>query len=121
MSVRLGRLPRRADFLRIAAERRKFAAPGLVLQAAPTPAELLQPGSNSMRVGFTATRKIGGAVVRNRVRRRLRAAARDVLPACARPGFDYVLIGREGTALRPYAALKADLELALRRLGAASI
>lgn len=70
-----------------------------------------------MRVGFTATRKLGGAVVRNRAKRRLRAAAARVLAERGRPGTDYVLIARAGTVGRPYPALLADLETALRRLG----
>lgn len=118
MSGRLSRLLRRADFLRVAAARRKFAAPGLVLQTAPMPSEI--PGLKFLpkfRVGFTTTRKLGGAVTRNRIRRRLRAAARDVMPSCAAAGYDYVLIGREATKERPFVALKADLELALQRLG----
>ncbi len=69
------------------------------------------------RVGFTVSRRVGNAVVRNRVRRRLRAVAERVLPR-ARPAADYVLIGRQGTAARPFADLVADLEAALAKLGA---
>jgi len=114
MTSRVGRLQRRPDFLRVAAARRKFAAPGLVLQAAPG----LAGDTVDLRVGFTASRKVGGAVVRNRVRRRLRAVAAELLPGHAKPGMDYVLIGRQASLTRPYLALKADLEAALRRLGA---
>jgi ribonuclease P protein component len=112
----IARLPRRADFLRIAAARNKWAAPGLVLQAAPRPDEAVV-GENALRVGFTATRKIGGAVVRNRARRRLRAAAAQVLPRMARHDLDYVLIARATTAARPFDALVSDLEAALMRCG----
>jgi ribonuclease P protein component len=83
----------------------------LILQAAPGPT-----GATTIRVGFTATRKLGGAVIRNRAKRRLRAAAADVLAKRGRPGVDYVLIARRGTAERPSAALVADLETALRRV-----
>jgi ribonuclease P protein component len=69
-----------------------------------------------MRVGFTASRKVGNAVVRNRAKRRLRAAAAQVLPEQGRPGSDYVLIARAGTTDRPFSELIADLERALRRL-----
>lgn len=69
-----------------------------------------------MRVGFTASRKVGGAVVRNRAKRRLRAAAAHILPDAGRPGTDYVLIARAATAARPFAALLDDLETALRRV-----
>lgn len=70
-----------------------------------------------MRLGITATRKVGNAVARNRARRRLREAARLVLPRNAAPG-DYVLIGRPATLQRPFALLVSDLFEALRRLGA---
>jgi ribonuclease P protein component len=86
----------------------------LVLQAAARPARF--GPSASVRVGFTASRKVGNAVVRNRAKRRLRAAAAAVVPALGRPGTDYVLIARGGTALRPFAALLADLEAGLRRI-----
>ena len=69
-----------------------------------------------MRVGFTASRKVGNAVVRNRAKRRMRAAAVSVLPAFGRPGTDYVLIARETTAERPLPALIGDLESALGRI-----
>lgn len=111
MRARLAILKRRADFLRVAASRSRAATPGVVVQAAPG----RQDGA--VRVGFTATRKLGGAVVRNRAKRRLRAVAAAVLGERARPGTDYVLIARAGTAGRPYSALVADLETALRRLG----
>jgi ribonuclease P protein component len=112
VSAKLARLKRRADFLRVAAANRKWAAPGLVLQAAA------REGGDEPRVGFTVSRKVGGAVRRNRARRRLRAAADRLMPACAAPGRDYVIIGRPATPERPFEALLADLEQALRRLGA---
>jgi ribonuclease P protein component len=108
----LPRLTRRAEFLKVAAARRKWAAPGLILQAAGAP-----QGAVSWRVGFTASRKVGNAVARNRARRRLRAVSAAVLPAHAEAGHDYVLIARSATLLRNYGALLADLEEGLRRLG----
>lgn len=113
MSTALGRLTQRSEFLRVAAARRKWAAPGLVLQACP-PADPDAPGPP--RVGFTATRKIGGAVVRNRARRRLRSAVAEVLPAFGVGGWDYVVVAREGTVSRPFAELVGDLRAALRRV-----
>jgi ribonuclease P protein component len=102
-------LTQRRDFL--AANRgRRVATPGFVL--------LVHPRGDSdprMRVGFTVTKKIGNAVVRNRCKRRLRALAREVLPGAGVAGADHVLIGRDDTPTRDYAALRADLEAALAR------
>lgn len=72
------------------------------------------PAPDLIRVGITASRKVGGAVVRNRVRRRLRALADSVLAEAGEPGCDYVLIGRHATASRPFAALIEDLRRALQ-------
>jgi len=69
-----------------------------------------------VRVGFTASRKVGNAVLRNRAKRRLRAAAAAVLARDGRMGTDYVLIARAGTGERPYAELVRDLETALRQI-----
>ena len=114
MAARIGRLKRRADFLRVAGLRRKCAAPGLILQAAPIPEGTAD--ATVSRVGFTASRKIGGAVERNRARRRLKAAVAAIMPGHAQAGIDYVVIGRQGTLSRDFADLTLDLETALRRL-----
>jgi ribonuclease P protein component len=108
--VKVSRLKIRADFLRLA-RGRKWAAPGLVLQMAEAPAP-----SAEARAGFTVTKKIGNAVVRNRAKRRLREVARAVLPLYASPGCDYVLVAREATPDRPFASLIEDLKLALRKV-----
>lgn len=114
MSIGLVRLKRRADFLRVAGRRQRAVRPGLILQAAPCPPE--DRAAAAVRVGFTASRRVGGAVQRNRAKRRLRAAAAEVLTRDGRSGTDYVLIARAGTAARPYGELVADLAGALRQL-----
>lgn len=109
------RLKRRGEFLRVAARGKRAARPGLVLQAMPAGGGAAPP-----RLGFTVTKKVGNAVTRNRVRRRLKEAARLTFrdhPEIAR-GWDLVLIGREGTVRRDFAELRADLEGALRQVGA---
>ena len=114
MANGLVRLRTRADFLRVAAGRRRAVRPGLVLQAASCPPE--KGGAEAVRVGFTASRKVGNAVLRNRAKRRLRAAAAAVLARDGREGTDYVLIARAATGERPYAELVRDLEAALRQI-----
>lgn len=78
----------------------------------------MQQPTAAIRLGITASRKVGNAVARNRARRRLREVARLVLPASAAPGQDYVLVGRATTLQRPFAMLVADLDAALARLRA---
>jgi len=122
MANGLVRLKTRADFLRVAAARRRAVRPGLMLQAAlrppgSAPGNPLETGGvEAVRVGFTASRKVGNAVLRNRAKRRLRAAAAAVLARDGKKGTDYVLIARAGTGGRPYAELVADLEAALRQI-----
>jgi ribonuclease P protein component len=107
--LRIERIKRRADFLRAQKFRRQYA-PGLTLESCASPDDA---GSSGCRVGFTASRKVGSAVMRNRAKRRLRAAAAETLPLLGRKGHDYVLIAKTATLSRPYAALVADLTKAL--------
>jgi len=105
-STKLGRLKRRAEFVRAAKAGRKAARDSLVLQA-------LARSDGETRLGFTATKKIGNAVARNRAKRRLRAAARIRLSDAPPPGWDLVLIARDITGTCPFSKLMADLDNAL--------
>ena len=73
-------------------------------------------GTTDKRVGYTVTKKIGGAVVRNRMKRRFRALAREILPASGIPGSDHVLIGRSAGIERDFSQLRQELTKALRRV-----
>ena len=114
--MRLARLKTRRDFLRVADTRARFVTPGLILQIRRHGADEAAT-LPSIRVGFTVSKKVGNAVVRNRVRRRLRAAADAVIAQCGKPHRDYVLIGRRESEDRPYADLLGDIETALARTG----
>ncbi|MDU8946324.1 ribonuclease P protein component [Ovoidimarina sediminis] len=104
-------LKQRKDFLRAARGRREVSR-GFVLQGIDRRDE-----TPALRIGFTCSKKVGNAVARNRAKRRLREAARAVLPDHGRPGWDYVLIGRkDATAALPFEDLVSDLRTALRRL-----
>ena len=132
-------LKRRAEFLRIRGGRR-WSTPAFVIemrarsdgerpmraemgaQAIRQDQEIVEPrapqASGPARFGFTVTKKLGNAVARNRIRRRLREAVRLVAPGRAREGCDYVLIGREAAATRPFSALERDLSAAFAALHA---
>ncbi len=131
----IGRLKKRPDFLKVAAARTKWVTPSLILQARqrgpqdrPVPGRspgstsrrrdpaVQSIGAESIRIGFTVSRKVGQATERNRARRRLRAAAGEVLPHHAQAGYDYVLIGRRATLERAYDELVDDLRTALSRV-----
>ncbi len=111
----LARILRRADYLRVQSAERRAVQPGLLLQAAPE-SDQAESDQKTMPVGFTASRKVGNAVLRNRARRRLKALAAEYLPRHAMPGHAYVLVARQATPARPYAELRGDLERALRKL-----
>ncbi|RIA36731.1 ribonuclease P protein component [Hephaestia caeni] len=100
----------RRDFLAANAGRRA-PMPGFVLLARPRGDD-----DPAMRIGITVTRKIGNAVVRNRMKRRFRALAREVLPEHGLAGADHILIGRAGGVERDFGALRAELVKALAKV-----
>lgn len=110
----IGRLKTRPEFLFVKGGKR-FAAPSLVLQARRRLPSAAHP-PDLARFGFTATKSLGGAVVRNRARRRLKEAVRLTAPGHASEGYDYVLIARGGTVQRPFIELIKDLERALAKV-----
>ncbi|MBY0519940.1 MAG: ribonuclease P protein component [Sphingomonas sp.] len=103
-------LTRRADFLAANAGKRA-PMPGFVLLARDR-----GDGDPAMRIGYTVTKKIGGAVIRNRLKRRLRALAREMLPESGLPGHDHVLIGRGDGVSRDFQLLRSELRKALAKL-----
>ena len=77
-----------------------------------------EDGDDTMRVGYTVTKKIGNAVIRNRMKRRFRALVRDILPSQGIVGADHVLIGRSGGIERDFAKLGEELKRALKKVAA---
>lgn len=104
-------LKHRREFL-AAARGRKAVTDSLIVQD-----RRRQDGESRVGVGFTASKKVGNAVARNRAKRRMRALARDVFPDFGEPGHDYVLIARrDATTDLPFETLRQDLRRALARL-----
>jgi ribonuclease P protein component len=107
------RLRQRADFL-AAATGAKAPTSTFVLQ-------MRRRQNGPIRVGFTVTKKVGSAVERNRIRRRLREVVKLSLPTPMRPGHDYVLIGRRAALNAPFERIKEEFDRALRRVHTAPI
>lgn len=111
---KLGRLTKRSEFLHVRDGLYK-AQGGLVVQMRRAPAGQ-ELNDTALRVGFTATKRVGNAVVRNRCKRRMRALAAQLLPAHGLSGYDYVFIARNGTQDRAYERLLDDGSKALLSL-----
>jgi len=109
-NIKLGLLKKRSEFLFVR-DGKYRAIGGVVIQMREN-----QGTEDLIRVGFTATKKIGGAVIRNRAKRRLRACADALLPQYGLPGHDYVFIARDGTTKRKFEDLTADVKKALQIL-----
>ncbi len=111
-------LKKRAEFLRLRGGART-ATPSFVLETRPREAGRVDARGErpaAVRFGYTVTKKLGGAVVRNRIRRRLKAAVGLVAPKLAHSGHDYVLVARLAAYDRAFPELKKDLERALQRV-----
>lgn len=118
----LGTIKKRSDFLKIQQKGRKWVSHGLILQAMPHEQEAGPEAiqDTKKRVGFTVSKKVDtSAVKRNRIKRRLRAVAADILPLYAVDSCDYILVGRPQTTARPYETLKNDLKWCLDKMGLA--
>ncbi len=114
---KLDRLRKRSDFLRLNAREnsatQKWVSKGFILLA-------LENGLDVRRFGVTVTKKLEKtAVGRNRMKRRLRSVAGNILPSYAKNGMDYVLIARDQAATRPFAELEKDLRWCLNKMGLA--
>ncbi len=109
--IPLGRLKKRAEFLRVR-DGHVWRSRSLVLQARHRPDGVL-PSDNTTRFGFTATKRLGNAVTRNRARRRLKETVRLEALAHARPGYDYVVIARHGAVSQPFEHVQKELRQAL--------
>ena len=106
-------LKKRQEFLRVRGGRR-WSTPGFLLEAKRR--ESYRDCNAGPRFGFTVTKKMGNAVVRNRIRRRLRAVVTGLASGLADPTFDYIILARKAALDRPFKQLRADLEQGLARI-----
>ena len=109
--MRLDSLRKRADFLRVQASPHRFSRPAFLLTCLPLPAI----AEGEVCVGYTATKKLGNAVIRNRIKRRLRAASRPLLAAQGQGGCAYVWIARKPAETMDHAEMAAEMAWALKR------
>ena len=106
----LARIVKRPDYLAVAQTRRKWVTPSFILQAMPGETD------SPPKAGFTVSKKAGKAVIRSRAKRRLKEAARIVVPAEGTVGWSYVVIGRQAAVSYPFEKLCADMRWALAKL-----
>ena len=103
-------IKKRADFLKIQSKGKKWVSHGLIIQTMPNE-------DNIKRIGYTVSKRTDkSAVKRNRIKRRLRAAAAEILPSHAKNGQDYILVGRPQTLTRPFELLKNDIKWCLGKM-----
>ncbi len=116
---KLERIKKRPDYLAVASSRRKWVTPNFIIQYKPAKGDQKsdQKSDRRARVGFTVTKKVGNAVVRNRCKRRLKEVARDAFAELGKVGCDYVIIGRSGSFNAPFEKLIKDMRWALEKLG----
>lgn len=106
-------LTARSDFLNVQSRGKKWVSHGLIVQALPNDRDII-------RIGYTVSKKTSkSAVTRNRIKRRLRSVAADVLSKHAKNGYDYILVGRQQTEKRSYETLLKDLKWCLEKTGLA--
>lgn len=104
-------ITKRSDFLKIQSKGKKWVSHGLIVQTIPNSDEDIK------RIGYTVTKRTHkSAVKRNRIKRRLRSIAAEILPEHAKNGHDFILVGRIQTLTRPYDTLKNDLKWCLGKM-----
>lgn len=113
----ISKIKKRADFLKASKADFKYIAPSVIVQAREhTNGEIKMIGSLASRVGFTVSKKVGNSVIRNLIKRRLRAAARSLMPKYSMPNHDIVIIGRKKTIEKTFTEILTDLKKALIKL-----
>ncbi|MBA3814053.1 MAG: ribonuclease P protein component [Alphaproteobacteria bacterium] len=105
------RLKKRPEFVAVSKTGNKWITPAFVIQI------YQRAPSGLLRYGITASRKVGGAVERNRAKRRLRVLIKNILPSLGRPGVDYVFIARQEILKRDFATMEEELTHAVNMLG----
>jgi len=106
----MDRLKKRPEYLAVARTGRKWVTPAFIVQAMPG------DGDQGPKAGFTVSKKVGNAVMRNRARRRLKEITRAILPEKGLKGWSYVLVGRQAAIDYPFTKLASDLKWALAKL-----